>query len=64
MWVLLLVQIPAGLHSSPYPAGYPKHLINNLCNVRPNMNTAYGPCPGSPGFTMPVNNTFIPKNRK
>jgi hypothetical protein len=64
MWVLLLVQIPAGLHSSPYPAGYPRHLINNLCNVQPDMNTAYGACPGSPGFTMPVSNSFIPKNQK
>jgi hypothetical protein len=62
MWVLLLVQIPAGLHSSPYPQGYPKHLINNLCDVQPGMNTAYGPCPGTPGFTMPISNTFIPKN--
>jgi hypothetical protein len=64
MWVLLLVQIPAGLHSSPYPHGYPAHLINGLCNIPGNPNsarpTAYGPCPGSPGFRMPVNNTFTP----
>lgn len=64
MWALLLVQIPAGLHSSPYPAGYPAHLINGLCNIPNNPNwtkpTAYGPCPGSPGFRMPVNNTFVP----
>ena len=26
MWALLLVQIPAGLHSSHYPAGYPRTL--------------------------------------
>ncbi|CDO90177.1 spirocyclase AveC family protein [Mycobacterium triplex] len=64
MWVLLLVQIPAGLHASPYPTNYPAHLINGLCNIPGNPNstapTAYGPCPGSPGFRMPVNNTFIP----
>jgi len=66
MWALLLVQIPAGLHSSPYPAGYPAHLINGLCNIPGNPNwakpTAYGPCPGSPGFRMPVSNTFIANN--
>jgi Spirocyclase AveC-like len=64
MWALLVVQIPAGLHSSPYPAGYPAHLINGLCNIPGNPHstqpTAYGPCPGSPGFRMPVNNTFVP----
>jgi hypothetical protein len=64
MWVLLLVQIPAGLHASPYPADYPAHLINGLCSIPGNKNwtapTAYGPCPGSPGFRMPVNNTFVP----
>jgi hypothetical protein len=64
MWALLLVQIPAGLHSSPYPAGYPAHMINGLCNIPGNPHsmqpTAYGPCPGSPGFRMPVNNTFVP----
>jgi hypothetical protein len=64
MWALLLVQIPAGLHSSPYPTDYPAHLINGLCNIPGNPNstapTGYGPCPGSPGFRMPVDNTFIP----
>ncbi|MFE3000547.1 spirocyclase AveC family protein [Nocardia sp. NPDC059246] len=58
MWVLLLVQIPAGLHSSPYPADYPGHLINDLCSVRPDQPTTYGPCPGTPGFRMPVKQTF------
>jgi hypothetical protein len=64
MWALLLVQIPGGLHSSPYPDGYPAHQINGLCNIPGNPNstkpTAYGPCPGSPGFRMPVANTFVP----
>jgi hypothetical protein len=64
MWALLLVQIPAGLQASPYPTDYPAHLINGLCNIPGNPNstapTAYGPCPGSPGFRMPVNNTFVP----
>jgi hypothetical protein len=64
MWVLLLVQIPAGLHASPYPPGYPAHLINGLCDIPGNPNSvrpsAYGPCPGSPGFRMPVSDTFVP----
>jgi hypothetical protein len=58
IWVLLLIQIPAGLHAAPYPQGYPKHMINDLCDVRPEMHTEYGPCPGSPGFRMPVRQTF------
>ena len=60
MWVLILVQLPAGLHASPYPQGYPDHMINNLCDVKPGMHTEYGPCPGSPGFRMPVGQTFEP----
>ncbi|MBB3600625.1 hypothetical protein FHT40_000258 [Mycolicibacterium sp. BK556] len=63
MWALLLVQIPAGLHASPYPDDYPAHLVNGLCDIPGNPHsttpTAYGPCPGSPGFRMPVNNTFV-----
>lgn len=64
MWVLLLVQIPGGFHSSPYPEGYPAHQINGLCDIPGNDNwtepTAYGPCPGSEGFRMPVKQTFEP----
>lgn len=62
MWALLLVQIPGGFHSSVYPPGYPAHQINGLCDIPGNENwtepTAYGPCPGSPGFRMPVKQTF------
>lgn len=60
MWALLLVQIPAGLHASPYPDGYPRHLINDLCDVHADQETTYGPCPGTPGFRMPVKQTFEP----
>lgn len=60
MFVLLLVQIPAGLHADPYPTGYPKHLVTTLCDVFPDQHTEYGPCPGSPGFRMPVKQTFTP----
>lgn len=58
MWALLLIQIPAGLHAAPYPQNYPKHMINDLCDVQPGMHTLYGPCPGAPGFRMPVKQTF------
>lgn len=67
MWALLLVQIPAGLHSSPYPASYPAHLINGLCDIpgdpHSSQRSVYGPCPGSPGFRMPVKNSFLPAER-
>lgn len=64
MWALLLIQIPGGFHSSPYPPGYPAHQINGLCDIPGGKSgtepTAYGPCPGSPGFRMPVKQTFEP----
>jgi hypothetical protein len=64
MWGLLLIQIPGGMNSSPYPDGYPAHQINGLCDIPGNPNwtepTEYGPCPGSPGFRMPIAQTFEP----
>jgi hypothetical protein len=43
----------AGLHAEPYPA-YPPALPNRTCDTATSSGTAYGPCPGSPGFRMPV----------
>ena len=60
MWALILVQIPAGMHASPYPRDYPDHLVNDLCSIRADQPTAYGPCPGSPGFRLPIAQTFSP----
>jgi hypothetical protein len=38
-----------GLYSSPYPT-IPAHVLNGLCGAA----TTYGPCPGSPGYRMPI----------
>ncbi|HEY1968473.1 MAG TPA: spirocyclase AveC family protein [Pseudonocardia sp.] len=51
---LILCQVPTGMHAAPYP-NYPAHLVNGLCNAGPFSHTAYGPCPGSPGFRIPIN---------
>ncbi len=46
---------PLGLFSVPYPADMPKHLINNYCDLPGGPATSqYGPCPGSPGFKLPI----------
>jgi hypothetical protein len=50
---LILVQVPTGMHAAPYP-NYPAHLVNGLCDAGPFTGTPYGPCPGSPGFRIPV----------
>lgn len=36
------------------------HMINDLCNVKPEMHIEYGPCPGAPDFRMPVKRAFEP----
>lgn len=40
-----------------FQGGWPKlpaHLANHLCDAPGIEGTCYGPCPGSPGFRMPV----------
>ncbi len=49
-----------GFHAMSYPTGYPEHLPNVVCSIPGDPQTAgshYGPCPGSPGFTMPMRGT-------
>jgi len=52
--VLQLIVTFFAFHAAPYPASYPRDLVNGLCNVGSTQHTRYGPCPGSPGFRMPV----------
>lgn len=47
-----LLTVPFSLKPSPYPT-LPGHLVNGLCDAPGIHGTAYGPCPGSPGFEMP-----------
>jgi hypothetical protein len=47
--------VPLSLHSVPYPSGIPGHLIQQYCDPPgTRADSAYGPCPGSPGFKMPI----------
>ena len=48
----LSASIP-GFYSSPYP-DLPASLIIGMCDSSGFEGTRYGPCPGSPGFRMPV----------
>jgi hypothetical protein len=59
------IWIPGGVPStimSFYQDGWakmPAHLVNDVCDV-PGVasGTRYGPCPGSPGFRMPVRHSL------
>ena len=47
--------VPLSLHSEPYPSDIPAHLIQRYCDAPgTSEKSAYGPCPGSRGFTMPI----------
>ncbi|SPX87963.1 spirocyclase AveC family protein [Mycobacteroides abscessus] len=47
--------VPLSLHSEPYPSNLPSHLIEHYCDPPGTPNdTAYGECPGSPGFKLPI----------
>lgn len=44
-----------GPFSAPY-RDYPAHVVNRLCDTADGVvtGTRYGPCPGSPGYRMPI----------
>jgi hypothetical protein len=47
--------VPLSLHSVPYPSDIPSHLIQHYCDPPGTFRgSAYGPCPGTPGFKMPI----------
>lgn len=46
-----------GFYATQYPSNYPEHLPNVVCDIPGDSATAgseYGPCPGSPDFTIPL----------
>ncbi len=46
MWIL-------GFNQHAWPA-MPAHIQNGLCDTPGGTPTRYGPCPGTPGFKMPI----------
>ncbi|MBA2559751.1 MAG: spirocyclase AveC family protein [Propionibacteriales bacterium] len=46
MWIL-------GFHQHAWPA-LPAHVQNGLCDSPGTAGTRYGPCPGTPGYRMPI----------
>jgi hypothetical protein len=64
VWVQLATWIPGTLPVavvSFYQDGWPKlpaYLVNDMCDAPGVTDTRYGPCPGSPGFRMPVRHSL------
>ncbi|MGH9035566.1 MAG: spirocyclase AveC family protein [Acidimicrobiia bacterium] len=54
-------EMVVGFYSDPYHPGMPAHLVNDLCDAPGVEGTRYGPCPGSPGFRLPVRDMPGPK---
>jgi hypothetical protein len=52
--VLQLIVTYFSFHAAPYPAAYPRDLVNGMCNLGTTQHTRYGPCPGSRGFKLPL----------
>ena len=55
--LLLFLQLVVNVFAfkaAPFPAEFPRHLVNGLCDVGDTTGTRYGPCPGSPGFKVPL----------
>ena len=55
--LLLVLQLIVNLfafRADPYPAGFPRHLVNGMCDVGATTGTRYGPCPGSDHFRLPT----------
>ena len=53
---LIAVNAPlaaSGFYSKPWPE-LERYLVNDVCDAPGVSGTRYGPCPGSPGFRMPV----------
>jgi len=53
--VLLVGTVPLwgfGFYARPWPKT-PAHLVNRICDAPGVTGTAYGPCPGTPGFRTP-----------
>jgi Spirocyclase AveC-like len=50
---ILITIAPVGLYANNSPT-YPAHIINGQCDIGPVRGSAYGPCPGTPGFTAPL----------
>ncbi|WP_236977021.1 MULTISPECIES: spirocyclase AveC family protein [Mycobacterium] len=50
---ILLTIAPVGLYANNSPT-YPAHILNGQCDIGPVQGSAYGPCPGTPGFTAPL----------
>ncbi|CQD17432.1 postpolyketide modification protein [Mycobacterium lentiflavum] len=56
---ILITIAPVGLYANNSPV-YPAHIINGQCDIGSGHGSAYGPCPGTPGFTAPLRHLLHP----
>jgi Spirocyclase AveC-like len=54
----IMLWIP-GLYSGPPTAVLPQHVINDMCDSPGHAPTRYGPCPGAPGFRLPLRDATL-----
>jgi Spirocyclase AveC-like len=45
--------VPLGFYARDV-APYPAYVVNGVCDNPGHTDTSYGPCPGTPGFRMPI----------
>ncbi len=51
--VVGFIEIGVGFYSAPYRR-MPAHIVNGQCDAPGIHGTRYGPCPGSPGYRIPL----------
>jgi hypothetical protein len=44
----------AGAYSTHFAKNTPAHVVNGVCDTHEITGTAYGPCPGMPGYRLPL----------
>jgi hypothetical protein len=49
-----LPDVWAGAYSNHFAENTPAHVVNGVCDTHEITGTAYGPCPGMPGYMIPL----------
>jgi Spirocyclase AveC-like len=57
-----VIQDDLSTYADRYPS-MPKALIGRVCDLPGHAGTAYGPCPGSPGYEIPIAHTAVGRSR-
>ena len=49
-----LLHVGLATYSDPFPPNLPRPIIANVCDPPGHHGSPYGPCPGSPGYKLPL----------